>query len=465
MLRPIWPQATLSIAKTRAIVKDLFTPRAWIYWTDFLASLVIGSAAYFFVRRTAWIWPDHAAAIEPLCFYATSVILFYRAALFIHELAHLRDRTFLAFRIVWNLLCGIPFLMPSFMYYSHVDHHMRKHFGTHDDGEYLPLGTTGPWKIVAYLAQPLVIPVLAVLRFLVLAPLGWLIPSVRRWLHRHASSLVMDPSYARPLPSRKMLRIFRFQEVACFLVCLVTAIGLIRGRVPMGFRSRGTRPAIGILYLNHFRTLGAHRYTNAGGEMTFVDQLLDSVNYPDSRLLAEMAMPVGLRFHALHHLFPSLPYHNLAEAHERLMAQLPAESLYRTTVSPGLWTALGELWNRSQKCRSGQRPAAQSIARPTDELLLRRIASAAQRMPELSNRCAVRGARRHEQRCSPVRRETAGLSGGYRRERGLRREPDSRRCDTSFLALPRPSPNCGGKGGSTPAPKRIRRLGIFFRGF
>ena len=70
---------------------------------------------------------------------------------------------------------------------------MRKHFGTHDDGEYLPLGTTGPWKIVVYLAQPLIIPVLAVLRFLVLAPLGWLIPSLRRWLHQHASSLVMDP--------------------------------------------------------------------------------------------------------------------------------------------------------------------------------------------------------------------------------------------------------------------------------
>ena len=126
--------------------------------------------------------------MSPVC-YAVSVVLYYRAALFIHELAHLRDRTFLAFRIVWNLLCGIPFLMPSFMYYSHVDHHMRKHFGTHDDGEYLPLGTTGPWKIVAYLTQPLIIPILAVLRFLVLAPLGWLIPSfgdgctgmLRRW--------------------------------------------------------------------------------------------------------------------------------------------------------------------------------------------------------------------------------------------------------------------------------------------
>ena len=62
MLRPIGPPATLSIAKTRAIVKDLFTPRAGIYWTDFLASLVIGSVAYFLVRRTARIWPEHASS-------------------------------------------------------------------------------------------------------------------------------------------------------------------------------------------------------------------------------------------------------------------------------------------------------------------------------------------------------------------------------------------------------------------
>ncbi len=348
MLRPIAPSSTLSIAKTRAIVKDLFTPSVAIYWADFLTTMAVGSLAYFFVRRSHWVWPEHAYLLSAVC-YLTSAVLYYRAALFIHELTHLRDRTFGAFRIVWNLLCGIPFLMPSFLYYSHVDHHTRKHFGTHDDGEYLPLATTGPWKIVLYLTQPLVIPVLAVLRFMVLTPIGWLSPSVRRWLHQHASSLVMDPSFVRPLPSRKTLRVFRLQETACFLLCLSGAIMLIRGRTPIGFLIQAYATAVGILYLNHVRTLGAHRYINADEhEMTFVDQLLDSVNYPNSWLLGEMAMPVGLRFHALHHLFPSLPYHNLAQAHRRLMAELPADSPYRETNSPGLWTTLRELWARSR---------------------------------------------------------------------------------------------------------------------
>ena len=67
--------------------------------------------------------------------FVLSGVLYYRAALFIHETVHLRHNSFKVFRFVWNLLCGIPFLMPSFMYYTHAEHHMRKHFGTDTDAE------------------------------------------------------------------------------------------------------------------------------------------------------------------------------------------------------------------------------------------------------------------------------------------------------------------------------------------
>ena len=59
--------------------------------------------------------------------------------MFVHEIVHLPEKKFVAFRVVWNLLCGIPFLVPSFTYYTHLDHHRRKTFGTKHDGEYLPL--------------------------------------------------------------------------------------------------------------------------------------------------------------------------------------------------------------------------------------------------------------------------------------------------------------------------------------
>ena len=77
--------------------------------------------------------------------------------------------------------------------------------------------------------------------------------------------------------------------------------------------------------------------------MTFVEQISDSVNHPDG-VLAEIWAPAGLRYHALHHVLPSLPYHALPEAHSILMKRLPTDSFYRQTNSPGLWQTLATLW-------------------------------------------------------------------------------------------------------------------------
>jgi fatty acid desaturase len=45
---------------------------------------------------------------------------------------------------------------------------------------------------------------------------------------------------------------------------------------------------------------------------------------------------VGLRYHALHHLLPSLPYHSLGTAHRRLAAHLGAGSTYEGANFSGM---------------------------------------------------------------------------------------------------------------------------------
>jgi fatty acid desaturase len=342
-----------SVAVVRPFISDLFVPNPAIYWTDFLLSIGGGHICFALVRLFPYLFPDQPWVYTPLCLlaFAGSVLLYYRSAMFIHELVHLKRGSFRAFRFVWNLLCGIPLLMPSFVYYHHVEHHRRSLYGTGDDGEYLPLEHSPPWHILIYFTRPLFVPFLVVLRFVLLTPLAWISPSIRQWVHRRASSVVLNPGYVRPPANKQELRSMRLQETLCFLWCvgLIVLPLIFLGRLPVPLMIHSYLTAVCVLAINGFRTLGQHRWTNQGGMMTWEEQFVDSLNYPYRPFITELWGPIGLRFHGLHHIFPTMPYHALAEAHRRLMRQLPADSPYRLTVRPSLLGALGDLWQRARR--------------------------------------------------------------------------------------------------------------------
>ncbi|MDZ4658322.1 MAG: fatty acid desaturase [Bythopirellula sp.] len=352
------PTGEFSLSEARRIVGEFFTPNPWIYWPDFLASWTVGIACFQLVDFPQWVTADASWhwPIRIVCFIV-SALLIYRCSLFIHELVHIRAGEFNSFRFVWNLLCGIPFLIPTFVYYTHLDHHRRKHYGTKEDGEYIPLARLPAWQILFYLSQIFVIPFLAIFRFGVLTPLTWISPSVRNWVHRHASSMIMDPTYIRPLPTKKTLRIIRFQEVLVFLFIWFMALRLFwaggllfKEPLPMSFLPHVYLTGVFIMGINALRTLGAHRWTHLGEhEMTFVEQMLDSVNYPKNPLIGGLWAPIGLRFHALHHIFPTMPYHALPEAHRRLIRDLPADSPYRQCQADSLHEVIGTLWRRARE--------------------------------------------------------------------------------------------------------------------
>src|SRR5262249_42122023 len=149
---------------------------------------------------------------------------------------------------------------------------------------------------------------LAVIRFGVLTPLMWICTPIRRLVLRHASSLVMDPTYIRPAPTPGALRNIRLQEGGCFLYLVVCV------RVPVVFLHRWPTPfliqayatAVVLILMNCLRTLASHRWWSEGKEVTFVEQMLDSITLDSDSPLAVLINPVGLRYHATHHLFPSM---------------------------------------------------------------------------------------------------------------------------------------------------------------
>jgi fatty acid desaturase len=85
-------------------------------------------------------------------------------------------------------------------------------------------------------------------------------------------------------------------------------------------------------------------------------QLADSIDTPGAPW-TELWAPVGLRYHALHHYFPGIPYHNLGTAYRRLVSNLPSEAAYRGPVSPSLSWSLRLLYRNGRSVQQRERHA------------------------------------------------------------------------------------------------------------
>ncbi len=174
---------------------------------------------------------------------------------------------------------------------------------------------------------------------------------MREKVETHMSTLVVDIFYMRGDFGPKAHRNMIIQEAACFAWCIFLIVRgpITEGRLLGEFWLHAYALSVTLIMLNNIRTLGAHRWVSHGEELSFEEQLLDSLNYPHRPWFTELWGPVGTRYHALHHLFPSMPYHNLGKAHRRLREGLPAESLYHQTERVSLIGAIIELWQRAKE--------------------------------------------------------------------------------------------------------------------
>lgn len=323
--------------ESREWIKDLFAHRPAIYWPDYLSVVGLGWAAVA-VAVSAQGWLTFAATL-------IAVFALYRATLFIHEISHMKKGDVPGFELVWNVLTGIPMCAPSFTYVGvHTDHHRRTIYGTAKDPEYTPFACVSRWKIfVSVIEQPLV-PAVFLVRFLVATPFGLVFPVVHRWLERHASSLVINTLYRREnidvVFRRRMIRL----ELGILVFWGMLVALAAKGILPWKYFAVWYVVTFGIAFVNHIRTLGAHHYRNPGVEVDVVGQLTDTVNVVPGKFYTELWAPVGLRYHALHHYMPDLPYHSLGVAHRRLMARLPESAPYRRVNHPHLWGVIKALW-------------------------------------------------------------------------------------------------------------------------
>ncbi len=332
----------LSPTELRRRYPEAYEMRPTLYWLDLVLSAVVGWGAFgAALASPAW-------SLSALAFLVLAILGLYRGVLFIHEIAHLRRGAIPGFESAWNVLFGIPLQVPSLMYVGpHMEHHRATTYGTGEDPEYAPMASWSPLQIWLSILPMLAVPGLLVIRWGVVGPLAAVFPPLRRWAVGKASTLAINASYTRKAPTGRDARRWLWLELGAGAASVALLVGLATGVIPWIVLGYWYVAGAAILTINHFRTLAAHRYENyAGGVMTGTSQLLDSVNLssPWTILIA----PVGLRYHALHHMAPAIPYHQLGRLHRKLIADLPDDSPYRQAEAASPVDAMARLLRRDK---------------------------------------------------------------------------------------------------------------------
>ena len=247
------------LAAGAALAGHLGRPDPHIYWSDLTITAIIAYGAFASMVRS------HEAAITSVL-AIVALLAFYRGSCFIHELSHLRRDRLPGFAAAWNILFGIPLLMPSFLYRDvHSQHHAKHIYGTARDPEYLPLAGRRPHALATFVAAAALAPIGLLLRFAVLAPLSLLDRRLRRLVVERRSALAINPAYRRRAPTGAFRREWHRFEVATSLWAIallaLVATDRIAGRAFLLALLLGS----GIALLNQLRTLDFSEVSNIVG--------------------------------------------------------------------------------------------------------------------------------------------------------------------------------------------------------
>lgn len=319
------------------------------YWVDFLFSWSL-----FVGGLITWLYAPLAWSIAGLII---GIFAAYRCGSFMHEIVHFsrRSKPEMAFKTGWNMLFGIFILSPSHLYDAHLEHHMPNSFATIEDPEYVPITNRSFFGLAFFVFHHVLGPISMVALRMLLNPIIWLIPSLgKNLMQGKGTSLVINWDYV-PTGKTKPTTFDRFAIIASTLLLYVYIAAIITAFVPLIIVAKILVLIIISMVLNGVRTLVAHRYINyERGSVSREEQLLDSVNLIGNPVIGGLLAPVGLRYHALHHLVQTLPYHSLEAAHKTLLAELPDDDVYHN-VNVSISTAMREL-------KSGEKLAPAPIA-------------------------------------------------------------------------------------------------------
>ncbi len=352
------------IHEARAAIKngpvDFYAIEPAKYWKDLVLCTICA-----YLAASLYLSMPFNSVVKYAAFPFAAFWL-YRASSMVHEVSHLNRSQLKSFKIGWNLLLGVPTLFPStFFSTHHRDHHSGRYYGTPQDPEYIvnvftPGSIAGTIFFIAYLS---VYPIFVLLRFM-LTPISYIHPKLREFTLKRLSSFTLNWKYERNV-GRIDMKPFLVIETLCCLRAWLIPVGMLVGlsdwtRLPLMYLL-----AITVLFCNQMRFLADHHFESGGEKMSMAEHVIDSCNYSKRDFFTWLFFPFTIRFHALHHLFPTIPYHNLEAAHQHLTKNLPTDSKYHELDRPGWWYTVRENLKLSQKRNRDfrQNPRSQTVVK------------------------------------------------------------------------------------------------------
>lgn len=323
-----------------SLPKSVFEVDNATYWRDFGGSTLFGWFAFCLLGRVEF---------NSVYFWLLSIaasVAFYRSLTFIHEISHQQNNKKFSrsFILAWQILVGMPFLWITSHYNCHLAHHNVRQFKTDKDLHYFVL-QGDLWEIFKLMVLiPASAPLIFWIRFGILSWLSLLSRRLRSYSIRRLSSMGNLKRSTSFTPKQK-LKLYQ-QEVVLFVYLLAVFWLFVTATIPLRY--------IGIWYivsvltwcLKMWRVIGEHKYdATVDQPLSKPEHILDTHTHK-TNWLTLLLFPLGTRYHALHHLHPGIPYHNLPLAHQLLIDNLPEKHFYRATERARYTDAFRQLWQK-----------------------------------------------------------------------------------------------------------------------